>query len=99
KRPVMGRIAAAGADLVMLTEDNPRSEDPERIIDDIVADMPPESYRRCVDREEGIRRLLGEARPGDLVLLAGKGHETYQIIGTEYRPFDERAIVQKVLAS
>ncbi len=98
KRPVMGRIAAEGADLVMLTEDNPRTEDPERIIDDIVADMPPGSYRRCVDRAEGIRRLLAEAGPDDLVLLAGKGHETYQIIGKQYLPFDEREIVREALA-
>ncbi len=98
KRPVMGRVAAAGADLVMLTEDNPRTEDPERILDDIVAEMPTDSYRRCVDRAEGIRRLLAEARPGHLVLLAGKGHETYQIIGKEYLPFDEREIVREALA-
>lgn len=93
KRPVMGRIAATGADVVLLTSDNPRTEDPERILDDIAAGMPPRSYQREVDRHLAIATALGQARAGDVVVLAGKGHETYQVVGREREPFDERAIV------
>ncbi len=93
KRPVMGRIASEGADLVFLTSDNPRTEDPERILDDIAAGMPPRRYHRDVDRHLAIATALGQARAGDVVVLAGKGHETYQVIGTSREPFDEREIV------
>ncbi len=98
KRPIMGRIAADLADLVVVTSDNPRTEDPERIIDDIVAGIPAGSaVRRIPDRREAIQCALGEARPGDTLLLAGKGHETYQIVGAESFPFDERVIVADTL--
>lgn len=93
KRPLMGAAAAAGADHVILTTDNPRTEDPDRIIDEIAAGMPAGSYERELDRYIAIAMATGQARPGDVVLLLGKGHETYQIIGTEKQPFDERAIV------
>jgi UDP-N-acetylmuramoyl-L-alanyl-D-glutamate--2,6-diaminopimelate ligase len=93
KRPVMGRIASEGADVVFLTSDNPRTEDPERILDDIAAGMPPRRYHRDVDRHLAIATALGQARPGDVVVLAGKGHETYQVIGHTREPFDEREIV------
>ncbi len=94
KRPMMGQVAAAGADHVIVTSDNPRTEDPDRIIDDIVAGMPPGSFEREADRLVAIGMATGVARAGDAVLLAGKGHETYQVIGTESVPFDERAIVR-----
>ena len=97
KRPEMGRVAAAGADLVVVTSDNPRTEDPERIIDDIESGMGDAPRLRVPDREEAIRRALAEATEDDLVLLAGKGHETYQIWGTEHRPFDERVVVRSIL--
>ncbi|MGH7594114.1 MAG: UDP-N-acetylmuramoyl-L-alanyl-D-glutamate--2,6-diaminopimelate ligase [Gemmatimonadales bacterium] len=97
KRPIMGRIAAERADRVMLTSDNPRHEDPEKIIDDIVAGMPPDSYDRILDREDAIAQMLRQARAGDTVLLAGKGHETYQVEGSSYRHFDERDIVRSLL--
>jgi UDP-N-acetylmuramoyl-L-alanyl-D-glutamate--2,6-diaminopimelate ligase len=97
KRPIMGRIAAERADRVILTSDNPRHEDPVKIIDDIVADMPAESYDRILDREDAIAHVLRTARPGDTVLLAGKGHETYQVEGSTYRHFDEREIVRSLL--
>lgn len=97
KRPMMGRIAVAGADVVMVTSDNPRTEDPERIIDDIVAELPAGSYQRESDRWVAIATAVGQAQPGDAVLLAGKGHETYQVIGTEKQPFDERTIVLGLL--
>ncbi len=93
KRPMMGKVAADGADHVIVTSDNPRTEDPERIIDDIVAGMPTGSFERESDRWVAIALATGQARPGDTVLLAGKGHETYQVIGTESVPFDEREIV------
>jgi UDP-N-acetylmuramoyl-L-alanyl-D-glutamate--2,6-diaminopimelate ligase len=94
KRPIMGRIAADLGDLTVVTSDNPRTEDPERIMDDILAGIPAGAVvRRIADRRAAIQWALGESRPGDTLLLAGKGHETYQIIGTETVPFDERAIV------
>jgi UDP-N-acetylmuramoyl-L-alanyl-D-glutamate--2,6-diaminopimelate ligase len=98
KRPEMGAIAARLADLAIVTSDNPRTEDPERIIDDIERGMEDAPRLRLSDRREAIRTALTEGRPDDLVLLAGKGHETYQIVGTEKRPFDERAIVHEILA-
>ena len=93
KRPLMGAVAAAGADHVIVTSDNPRTEDPDTIIDDIVAGMPAGSFERETDRWLAIAMAVGQAGPGDAVLLAGKGHETYQVIGTERQPFDERTIV------
>jgi UDP-N-acetylmuramoyl-L-alanyl-D-glutamate--2,6-diaminopimelate ligase len=94
KRPIMGRIAAEGADLAIATSDNPRTEDPGAIIDDIEQGMGGVAHLRIVDRLAAIHAALGEARAGDTVLLAGKGHETYQVLGTEKVPFDERAIVR-----
>jgi UDP-N-acetylmuramoyl-L-alanyl-D-glutamate--2,6-diaminopimelate ligase len=94
KRPDMGRVASMGADLVVVTSDNPRTEDPERIIDDIEAGMGDAPRLRVPNRREAIRRALAEAGPDDLVLLAGKGHETYQIWGAERHSFDEREVVR-----
>jgi UDP-N-acetylmuramoyl-L-alanyl-D-glutamate--2,6-diaminopimelate ligase len=99
KRPEMGGVAARGADLAIVTSDNPRTEDPETIVDDIAAGMRGASYERITDRREAIARALQVARPGDVVILAGKGHETYQIVGTERRPFDERTVVKEILGS
>ncbi len=93
KRAIMGELAAQGADLTILTSDNPRSEDPERIMDDIAERMPKAKYQREVDRHVAIASALGQARPGDTVLLMGKGHETYQHVGAVKEPFDEKAIV------
>jgi UDP-N-acetylmuramoyl-L-alanyl-D-glutamate--2,6-diaminopimelate ligase len=94
KRPIMGRIAAEGADLAIATSDNPRTEDPGAIIDDIEQGMGGVPHLRIVDRLAAIHAALEEARTGDTLLLAGKGHETYQVLGTEKVPFDERAIVR-----
>ncbi|HEX3273412.1 MAG TPA: UDP-N-acetylmuramoyl-L-alanyl-D-glutamate--2,6-diaminopimelate ligase [Gemmatimonadales bacterium] len=94
KRPLMGRIAALGSDLAIATSDNPRTEDPGAIIDDIERGMDAVPHRRMVDRLEAIHLALAEGRPGDTILLAGKGHETYQVLGTEKVPFDEREIVR-----
>ncbi|MEO8226092.1 MAG: UDP-N-acetylmuramoyl-L-alanyl-D-glutamate--2,6-diaminopimelate ligase [Gemmatimonadota bacterium] len=93
KRPLMGRIAALAADLTIVTSDNPRTENPDAIIDDIVAGMAGAPHVRIADRRAAIAAALDGAGPGDTVLLAGKGHETYQVIGTEKLPFDEREIV------
>ena len=93
KRPLMGRIAAQYSELAVITTDNPRSEDPADICADITRGMPPGSYQIVLDREDAIDFVLHEAGPGDVVVLAGKGHETYQDIAGERIPFDEAAIV------
>lgn len=99
KRPQMGRIAADEADVVVLTSDNPRTEDPERILDDIAAGMEGADYHRVEDRRAAIAEALAAADPQrDAILLAGKGHETYQIRGTTRFPFDEAEIVRDLLA-
>ena len=98
KRSVMGQIAARYSDLAVITTDNPRSEDPSDICADITGGMPPGSYQVVLDREEAIDFVLGEAGPGDVVVLAGKGHETYQDIAGERIPFDEAAIVSACMA-
>ncbi|OYV70604.1 MAG: UDP-N-acetylmuramoyl-L-alanyl-D-glutamate--2,6-diaminopimelate ligase, partial [Gemmatimonadetes bacterium 21-71-4] len=97
KRPLMGAVAADKADVVVVTSDNPRTEDPEKIIDDVVAGIARTDYLRMADRRDAIARALELAAPDDLVLLAGKGHETYQVIGTTNVPFDEKQIVRDVL--
>ena len=97
KRSVMGRIAARGADVAIVTSDNPRTEDPERILDEIEMGMDGVAHERIEDRRDAIARAIDIAEPGDLILLAGKGHETYQIRGTTKLPFDERQIVREIL--
>jgi UDP-N-acetylmuramoyl-L-alanyl-D-glutamate--2,6-diaminopimelate ligase len=97
KRPEMGRIAEAGADRVIVTSDNPRTEDPQRILDDIEAGMARGGHERIEDRRDAIARAIGGAGASDVILLAGKGHETYQIRGTTKYPFDERAIVREII--
>jgi len=98
KRAEMGHAAEEGADVVIITNDNPRTEDPEQILDDIETGMTPGKHIRITKRKAAIKRALDEARDGDVVLLAGKGHETYQIVGTTKLPFDERVIVREMLA-
>ncbi len=99
KRPIMGRIAAENADFVIVTSDNPRTEDPEEIIREIMAgiDGKKKSVKVICDREEAIRSAIDMARSGDVILLAGKGHEDYQIVGHEKRHMDEREIVAAAL--
>jgi UDP-N-acetylmuramoyl-L-alanyl-D-glutamate--2,6-diaminopimelate ligase len=99
KRPLMGRIAAERADVPVVTSDNPRTEDPDRIIDDIVEGMNGRPYVRLVDRREAIAHAIAFARAGDTLLLAGKGHEDYQVIGTTRYPFDEREIVHGLVGA
>ncbi len=99
KRPLMGKIAADLSDYVIVTSDNPRTEDPERIIDEIVPGLADTAtpWTRITDRVEAIHRAIDLAEEGDVILLAGKGHETYQIVGHSKRPMDEREIVAKYL--
>jgi UDP-N-acetylmuramoyl-L-alanyl-D-glutamate--2,6-diaminopimelate ligase len=103
KRPLMGMVAARLSDVVVITSDNPRSEDPQRIIDEIHRGAQPETRQRDVqlrivaDRREAIRRTVQEASAGDLVLIAGKGHEKYQEFGDRTVPFDDVAIAREAL--
>jgi UDP-N-acetylmuramoyl-L-alanyl-D-glutamate--2,6-diaminopimelate ligase len=97
KRPLMGEAAARHADVAIVTSDNPRTEDPAAIIDEITAGMGGGEHVRIVDRREAIAHALTIASADDVVLLAGKGHEDYQIVGREKRPFDERLIVRDLL--
>jgi UDP-N-acetylmuramoyl-L-alanyl-D-glutamate--2,6-diaminopimelate ligase len=91
KRPLMGKIAAQLADVSVVTSDNPRTEDPQQIISDILAGIPAEVEPIILrDRAEAIRYAIQSANPGDGVLIAGKGHEDYQILGTEKIHFDDR---------
>jgi len=97
KRPVMGAIAARLADAAWVTSDNPRTEDPERILDEILAGAKGGDLERESDRGRAIERALRSARPGDTVLIAGKGHETVQVLGDAKRPFDDRAVAMGIL--
>jgi UDP-N-acetylmuramoyl-L-alanyl-D-glutamate--2,6-diaminopimelate ligase len=98
KRPWMGQAVSARADVVVVTSDNPRGEQPRKIIGEIVGGIRnPSSVRVILDREQAINWALGEARPGDCVLIAGKGHEDYQLIGNEKIDFDDREIACKWL--
>ena len=97
KRPEMGAAVSRHADIVVVTSDNPRTEDPAAIVAQVSAGVTAADPVEIVSRREAIRWALDRARPGDAVLLAGKGHETYQVVGTEERPFDEREIVRGLL--
>ena len=107
KRPMMGRISQSQADVSIVTSDNPRTEKPEAIIEQIVAGMKPQGgeaggalhhYIVEVDRAKAIERALEMAKPLDVVVIAGKGHEDYQIVGTEKRHFDDREVVRAFYA-
>jgi UDP-N-acetylmuramoyl-L-alanyl-D-glutamate--2,6-diaminopimelate ligase len=102
KRPIMGGIAARLSDRAWVTSDNPRSERPDAIVEEIVAGIretgaPVERYIREPDRTAAIRSALDWARHGDTVVIAGKGHETYQIVGSNILPFDDRAVARQIL--
>jgi len=103
KRPLMAAAVAAGADVLWHTSDNPRTEDPERILDDATPGIPEalrancSRYHRNADRRESVRQALADCRPGDLLLLAGKGHEPYQEIHGVKHPYSDRSAVEAVL--
>lgn len=100
KRPIMARVATRYSDLTILTSDNPRTEDPQTILDDMEEGVRLEAagrYLREVDRTDGIRAAISRAQAGDVVLIAGKGHETYQIIGKTYHDYDDRVIAAELV--
>lgn len=98
KRPEMARIAADGADLAVLTSDNPRKEEPEAILAEMKAGLDASSRYLCIaDRREAIKAAVALARPGDIVLVAGKGHETYQDVGGVKHHFDDREEVRRAM--
>jgi len=99
KRPLMGEVAGRGSAFVVLTSDNPRSEDPLQIINDAVVGLQKTlaRYRLEPDREKAIEIALDEARAGDIVLLAGKGHETYQVLRDRTIDFDDHEVARRLL--
>lgn len=102
KRPVMGKIAAEHSDYVIVTSDNPRSENPESIISEIEkglaqAGLSPSQYALVADRRKGIEKAVEMASQGDVVLIAGKGHETYQLVGGRTFPFDDRITAMEAI--
>jgi UDP-N-acetylmuramoyl-L-alanyl-D-glutamate--2,6-diaminopimelate ligase len=104
KRPLMGAVAGRLSDVIVITSDNPRSEDPARIIDEIQRGLTADTRRdrdqrllAIVDRREAIAEAIALARPDDLVLVAGKGHEKYQVIGSQVLPFDDVAVAREAL--
>jgi UDP-N-acetylmuramoyl-L-alanyl-D-glutamate--2,6-diaminopimelate ligase len=101
KRPIMGEVAADLSDFVVLTSDNPRSEDPLDIMNDVLVGLRRKDTP-CLaepDRAAAIRRAIEEARPGDILILAGKGHETYQVLKDRTIAFDDREVAREVLRS
>lgn len=99
KRPLMGKACATYADHLIVTSDNPRSEDPNAIIQEILKGIPQgTSYQVEPDRRAAIHLALSDARPGDIILVAGKGHETTQEIGGRFYPFDDRAVLREEAA-
>jgi UDP-N-acetylmuramoyl-L-alanyl-D-glutamate--2,6-diaminopimelate ligase len=101
KRPIMGEVAADLSDFVVLTSDNPRSEDPLDIMNDVLVGLRRKDTP-CLaepDRATAIRRAIEEARPGDILILAGKGHETYQVLKDRTIAFDDREVAREVLRS
>ena len=102
KRAAMGRVAARSADRILLTSDNPRGEDPQRILEQVAEGLrtvegAARRSRMIADREQAIREAISDARQDDIVLIAGKGSETIQIVGDEERPFDDREVARRTL--
>lgn len=98
KRPLMAKAAEDNSDLIFLTSDNPRTEDPYQILNDVQKGfVNPEKVFVEVDRRSAIAQAIANMNEGDIVLVAGKGHEDYQIIGHEKKHFDDREVVQELL--
>lgn len=97
KRPLMGKAAVKHSDRVIVTSDNPRNEDPIKIIEDICSDIPTESVEVIVDRRQAIQQAIAQCQKGDLLLILGKGHETIQIIKDETLPFSDKEEAEKAL--
>ena len=99
KRPQMGGISACYADLSIVTSDNPRTENPQRIIEDIEAGMKGATFKSIADRHQAIYEALNAAKTGDIVVIAGKGHEDYQIVGETKHRFSDVEVAQEALAT
>jgi UDP-N-acetylmuramoyl-L-alanyl-D-glutamate--2,6-diaminopimelate ligase len=99
KRTMMGRVAERFSDHCIVTSDNPRSEDPRQIIDEVVSGMTANNHEIIVDRAAAIERAIAMARQSDTVLVAGKGHEDYQEIGGVKHPFSDVTVAQRALQS
>lgn len=97
KRPLMGEAASLRSDFLIVTSDNPRTENPDQIIHEILAGVSGVDYVVLRDRQEAIRTACRMAKSGDTILIAGKGHETYQIFGAEVQPFDDREVAREAL--
>jgi len=97
KRPIMGEIGTRMSDVAIITSDNPRTEDPKKIIDDIVSGVKNDNFTVVQNRRDAIKYAISIAKKDDIVLLLGKGQETYQIIGKDKQHFDEREIVKEIL--
>src|SRR5690606_24045830 len=99
KRPMMGEIAGNLSDYCVITSDNPRTEEPQRILDDIEVGIKRTGckYKMILDRKEAIREAIRASNENDIILIAGKGHETYQILGHTVIDFDDKEIAQELL--
>jgi UDP-N-acetylmuramoyl-L-alanyl-D-glutamate--2,6-diaminopimelate ligase len=99
KRPIMGKIAGDYSDYCIITSDNPRSEEPEKIIEEIEIGIKETncSYEKIVDRKEAIKRAIKRAKKDDIVLIAGKGHENYQVLKDKVIHFDDGEVVKAAL--
>jgi UDP-N-acetylmuramoyl-L-alanyl-D-glutamate--2,6-diaminopimelate ligase len=97
KRPRMGRVASELSDFSIITSDNPRSEEPEQIAQEVEAGCINKNYKIILDREEAIKEAMNMAHPGDCILIAGKGHEDYQIFKDKTIHFDDKEVAQKYL--
>jgi len=98
KRPIMAKIASSLADFAIFTSDNPRTEDPATILAHMQAGTKQNNHQAIIDRKAAIEFAIGKAKPGDVVLIAGKGHENYQIIGEKVLDFDDRIMAQNAIA-
>ena len=97
KRPIMGKIASELSDLVFVTSDNPRSEEPKKIIDDILEGISRDNYVVEENRKEAIFKAIKEGKHQDVIVIAGKGHEDYQVLKDKVIDFDERKVIAELL--
>ncbi|WP_226037933.1 UDP-N-acetylmuramoyl-L-alanyl-D-glutamate--2,6-diaminopimelate ligase [Aquibacillus saliphilus] len=97
KRPMMAEVATNFADVAIFTSDNPRSEDPRDIVNDMVAGISKDNYKVTLDRKDAIENVINIAEKDDIILIAGKGHETYQIIGDQVNEFDDRKVATEAI--